>query len=155
SLAALMAPGVASAQDDTSLPEIRVIAPGPVTTPRSRPARVPVSTPAVQTPPPAPAPDPTVIDRDKVPSNTQTLTADDFQRTYTQSVTDTLMQRVPGVNTTDVQGNGFTQDLRYRGFAASPLQGTPQGIAVYMNGIRLNEAFGDTVNWDLIPTVAI
>ena len=65
------------------------------------------------------------------------------------------MQRVPGVSTTDVQGNGFVQDLRYRGFAASPLQGTPQGIAVYMNGIRVNEAFGDTVNWDLIPTNAI
>src|SRR5262249_32876551 len=43
----------------------------------------------------------------------------------------------------------------YRGFAASPLQGTPQGLAVYMQGIRINEAFGDTVNWDLIPKVAI
>src|SRR5262249_21172264 len=39
--------------------------------------------------------------------------------------------------------------------AASPLQGTPQGLAVYMQGIRVNEAFGDTVNWDLIPKVAI
>ena len=47
------------------------------------------------------------------------------------------------------------QELSYRGFAASPLQGTPQGLAVYMSGIRLNEAFGDTVNWDLIPTNAI
>src|SRR5262249_10950235 len=44
---------------------------------------------------------------------------------------------------------------RLRGFAASPLQGTPQGLAVYMQGIRVNEAFGDTVNWDLIPKVAI
>ena len=65
------------------------------------------------------------------------------------------MQRIPGVNTTDVQGNGLFQDLRYRGFSASPLQGTPQGLAVYMNGIRINEAFGDTVNWDFIPTVAV
>ena len=65
------------------------------------------------------------------------------------------MQRVPGVSPTDVQGNGFFQDLRYRGFAASPLQGTPQGIAVYVNGMRINEAFGDTVNWDLIPASAI
>jgi hypothetical protein len=55
----------------------------------------------------------------------------------------------------DVQGNEFTSDLRYRGFTASPLQGTPQGLAVYMQGIRVNEAFGDTVNWDLIPTIAI
>ena len=116
-------------QSSTALPEIHVIA----TTPLGE----------------------TGVDRDKVAASTQTLNADDFSRTYSQSVTDTLMQRVPGVSVTDVQGNGLTQDLRYRGFAASPLQGTPQGIAVYMNGIRLNEAFGDTVNWDLIPTNAI
>jgi len=24
---------------------------------------------------------------------------------------------------------------------------TPQGLAVYQNGVRINEAFGDTVNW--------
>ena len=66
-----------------------------------------------------------------------------------------LSHRVPGISLTDVQGNAFVQDLRYRGFAASPLQGTPQGIAVYQNGMRINEAFGDTVNWDLIPTNAI
>src|SRR5258708_6754636 len=64
-------------------------------------------------------------------------------------------QRIPGVTTNNVQGNEFATDLRYRGFAASPLQGTPQGLAVYMQGIRVNEAFGDTVNWDLIPKVAI
>ena len=85
----------------------------------------------------------------------QTLTADDFSRVYSPSVVETLAQRIPGVVTSDIQGNSFVQDLRYRGFAASPLQGTPQGLAVYMQGIRVNEAFGDTVNWDLIPTVAI
>ena len=95
------------------------------------------------------------FDRNKVPAMVQTLTAEDFSRVYSPNVVDTLQQRIPGVVTTDVQGNGFFQDLRYRGFAASPLQGTPQGLAVYMQGIRVNEAFGDTVNWDLIPTVAI
>jgi iron complex outermembrane receptor protein len=152
-----LAAGAAYAQDPepTTLPEVRVIATTPLST-VSRPRRVAPAAVTVRPVGTAPAPsDPALIDRDKVPSNTQTLTADDFQRTYTQSVTEALMQRVPGVSTTDVQGNGFTQDLRYRGFAASPLQGTPQGIAVYMNGIRLNEAFGDTVNWDLIPSIAI
>ena len=33
--------------------------------------------------------------------------------------------------------------------------GTPQGLAVYQSGVRINEAFGDTVNWDLIPDIAI
>jgi iron complex outermembrane receptor protein len=85
----------------------------------------------------------------------QTLAAEDFSRVYSPDATRTLEQRVPGVFISDVQGNEFTPDLRYRGFAASPLQGTPQGLAVYMQGVRVNEAFGDTVNWDLIPTIAI
>lgn len=95
------------------------------------------------------------IDRDKVPAMTHTVTADDLQRTYSPNVTDTLYQRIPGVTLSDPNGNNSQQEVRYRGFAASPLQGTPQGLAVYMNGIRINEAFGDTVNWDLIPTNAI
>ena len=85
----------------------------------------------------------------------QTLPAEDFSRTYSPNVVETFAQRIPGVTTNNVQGNEFATDLRYRGFAASPLQGTPQGLAVYMQGIRVNEAFGDTVNFDLIPKVAI
>lgn len=95
------------------------------------------------------------VDRDKVPSTVTTINAEDFQRSYSQNVTDTLFQRVPGVSLSDPNGNNSQQEIRYRGFAASPLQGTPQGLAVYMNGVRVNEAFGDTVNWDLIPTNAI
>jgi hypothetical protein len=59
------------------------------------------------------------------------------------------------VTRNDAQGNPFQPDVQVRGFAASPLLGTPQGIAVYQNGVRINEAFGDTVNWDLIPDIAI
>ncbi len=50
----------------------------------------------------------------------------------------------------------FQPDLLYRGFEAlAGALGTPQGLAVYQNGVRVNEAFGDTVNWDLIPDLAI
>src|SRR5215813_8785382 len=125
---AALATGAAQAQS-VALPEIEVIATSPLTG--------------------------AGISRDKVPAMVQTLTADEIQRNYTYSVTDALFERVPGVSTNDVQGNGFAQDLRYRGFAASPLVGTPQGLAVYLGGTRINEAFGDTVNWDLIPTNAI
>jgi iron complex outermembrane receptor protein len=132
---------------------------GPVSTSAQTPRRViateaPVSTPALSVVATTPI---TGIgfNRDKVPAMVQTLTAEDFSRANSANVVDTLNQRIPGVNLTDVQGNSFTSDLRYRGFAASPLQGTPQGLAIYMNGVRINEAFGDTVNWDLIPTVAI
>ena len=95
------------------------------------------------------------IDRDKVPALVQTLTAEDFSRSYSSNVTDTLFQHIPGVSTSDQQGNSFQTDIRYRGFVASPVPGQPQGLAVYMNGIRLNEAFGDTANFDFIPSNAI
>jgi iron complex outermembrane receptor protein len=95
------------------------------------------------------------IDRDKVPALVQTLRSEDFERTQSQNITDTLFQRLPGVSTSDQQGNSFQTDIRYRGFAASPVPGQPQGIAVYLNGVRINEAFGDTVNFDFIPTNAI
>jgi iron complex outermembrane receptor protein len=127
----------------------------------SRPApSPPAPAPAVTTPSPfqfvAPTPITGLgIDRNKVPAMVQTLPAEDFSRTYSPNVVETFVQRIPGVTTNNVQGNEFATDLRYRGFAASPVQGTPQGLAVYMQGIRVNEAFGDTVNWDLIPKVAI
>jgi iron complex outermembrane receptor protein len=95
------------------------------------------------------------IDRDNVPGTVETVTARDFEREAEFTPLKTLQQRTPGVSLNNVQGNENFQDLRYRGFAASPLQGTPQGIAVYQNGVRINEAFGDTVNWDFIPPVAI
>jgi outer membrane receptor protein involved in Fe transport len=63
--------------------------------------------------------------------------------------------RLPGVNVNEIQGNPFQPDVSYRGFAASPLLGTPQGLSVFLDGVRVNEAFGDTVNWDLIPQAAV
>jgi iron complex outermembrane receptor protein len=95
------------------------------------------------------------IDRDKVPALVQTVTADDFARSYGSHVTDTLFQRIPGMSVSDQQGNNFQTDIRYRGFVASPVPGQPQGLAVYMNGVRVNEAFGDTVNFDFVPTNAV
>jgi outer membrane receptor protein involved in Fe transport len=95
------------------------------------------------------------VDRDLIPGTIETVTARDFERRGEFTPLKTLETRTPGVNLNDVQGNENFQDLRYRGFAASPLQGTPQGIAVYQNGVRINEAFGDSVNWDFIPPVAI
>ena len=124
-----MLPASALGQSETvALPEVNVIAPSPLGG---------------------------YVDRDKVPGTVQTLTAPDFTRTESPNVTETLFQRIPGISVSDPSGNGAAQELSYRGFAASPVQGTPQGIAVYMSGIRFNEAFGDTINWDLIPTIAI
>lgn len=92
---------------------------------------------------------------EKIPAQVSTLGAPDFARTRSPNVLDALQQHIPGAVSIDTNGNPFSQDLRYRGFVASAVQGTPQGLAVYQNGIRVNEAFGDTVNFDLIPPQAI
>jgi iron complex outermembrane receptor protein len=158
----------------TALPDINVIAPAPVSSPRgsgsksastapSRPARGrSTRSQARPTQPTTPQPAATAaatesggIDRDKVPSNTQVLTSANFDHDRSPSFFDSLLQSLPGVSVSDQTGNPFQRDLNYRGFVASPVLGTPQGIAVYQNGVRINEVFGDTVNWDFIPDIAV
>jgi outer membrane cobalamin receptor len=60
-----------------------------------------------------------------------------------------------GVHVNEVQGNPFQTDVNYRGYTASPLLGTPQGLSVYMDGVRLNQPLGEVVSWDLIPQMVI
>ena len=62
---------------------------------------------------------------------------------------------MPSALISDAQGNVYQRDLQYRGFEASPVNGAAQGIAVYQNGVRINESFGDIVNWDFLPDNAI
>jgi iron complex outermembrane recepter protein len=152
----------ARAQETTTLPEVRVIATTPTPAGTRRPARPARPAPArvtERTPAPQPAapptPEPGVIDRDKVPSTTQTLTPQDFDPSKSVSVPDALNRTVPSVSINDTAVNPFQPDVQFRGFLASPTVGTPQGLAIYQNGVRINEAFGDTVNWDLIPERAI
>jgi iron complex outermembrane recepter protein len=164
-IAVLLLPSAAFAQQATStpdsaaatLPEIRVISTAPV--PPARPAARPPSTAgasaaAAETSGPAPAV-PGAVDRDKIPSNVQVLSAPDFSHTVTPDLLQSMLRALPGVALSDQTGNQFQLDLNYRGFIASPVIGTPQGIAVYQNGVRINETFGDVVNWDFIPENAI
>ena len=95
------------------------------------------------------------VDKDKIPGNIQTLRSSDLIRNGAASVLGALDQQVNGVNFNDTLADPFQPDVLFRGFEASPVLGTPQGMAVYQNGVRVNEAFGDTVNWDLIPDIAI
>lgn len=95
------------------------------------------------------------VSADQVPGQLQSLGAKALTAQSGMTVLDGLAAQGAGVTLTDTQGNAAFQDLHFHGFVASPLQGTPQGLAVYQNGMRLNEAFGDTVNWDAIPQIAI
>jgi iron complex outermembrane receptor protein len=97
----------------------------------------------------------TGIDINKVAGNPQTLSADDLARSGSPSVVSALGDQIGSVNVNDNLDNPFQPDILYRGFEASPVLGTPQGLAVYQNGVRINEAFGDAVNWDLFPDIAI
>jgi iron complex outermembrane recepter protein len=96
-----------------------------------------------------------VIDIDKIPGNVQVLSAGDLIREGSASLTGALNANLSSVNINDDLEDPFQPDILYRGFDASPVLGTPQGLAVYQNGVRINEAFGDTVNWDFFPDIAI
>ena len=95
------------------------------------------------------------IDVDKVPASVNIVDVNQIQRTQSLNIADALQKYVPGIIVSEVTGNPFQPDVQFRGFVASPVAGTPQGLAVYQNGVRINEAFGDMVHWDLIPTAAI
>jgi iron complex outermembrane receptor protein len=95
------------------------------------------------------------IDIDKVPGNVQTLSARDLNRDGSPSVISALNNQLGSVSINDDLDDPFQPDILYRGFEASPVLGTPEGLAVYQNGVRINEAFGDTLNWDLFPDAAI
>jgi outer membrane receptor protein involved in Fe transport len=90
-----------------------------------------------------------------IPSPVQTALQRDIDASGALDLADFLNRRINGVFINEMQGNPFQPDVNYRGFTASPLLGTPQGLSVYMDGVRLNQAFGDVVSWDLIPRIAI
>ena len=95
------------------------------------------------------------VDVDKIPAGINAVDATQIKRAGSLNIADALQQNVPGVNLSEVTGNPFQPNLEFRGYVASPLVGTPQGLAIYQNGVRINEAFSDSINWDLIPTAAI
>ncbi len=95
------------------------------------------------------------IPLEKVPGAVSQVSSAEIRSSGSPALEDALQQYVPGAIISDVNGNPFSTDVQYRGYTASPVEGTPQGLAVYQNGVRINEVFGDTVNWDLIPSNAI
>ncbi len=95
------------------------------------------------------------IPKDQVPSNVQTIDANRLRQTQSLNLPDALNTLMPSTAINEIQGNPYLLDVNYRGFTASPLLGTPQGLSVFMDGVRVNEPFGDVVNWDLIPRGAL
>jgi iron complex outermembrane receptor protein len=96
------------------------------------------------------------IDPDKLPGEVQSLSIESLTRARQSDMLPNLVAtELPGISLNDEQGSPFQPDFVYRGFEASPISGVAEGVAVYQNGVRLNESFGDAVNWDLVPEFAV
>lgn len=95
------------------------------------------------------------VDRAVLPYSTQRVRRPALDQAQADNMSDYLARRVPGMQVSDIQGSPFQGELSYRGFRASGLMGASQGLSVYLDGVRINEAFGDVVNWDLVPEFAL
>ncbi len=128
-VALLCAARAVSAEDSVSLGKIEIIGTAPL--------------PGLGTP------------LEQIPSNVQTFGARDLERQRTGGVAEYLNFNANSVSLNSPTGNAFQPDVSFRGFTASSLLGTPQGLSVFQDGVRINEAFADIVNWDLIPKNAV
>ena len=86
----------------------------------------------------------------QVPTNVQAITGQTIEEQQNVSLPEALEKNIGGISITNGQANPFMPDVSFRGFQGSPLLGVPQGISVFVDGVRVNSSFGDTVNWDLI-----
>lgn len=95
------------------------------------------------------------VPRDWIPAAVQTARAADIERSQALDLSAFMNRRLGSVHLNEVQGNPLQPDVSFRGYTASPLLGTQQGLSLYLDGVRLNQPFGDVVSWDLLPRSAI
>lgn len=92
---------------------------------------------------------------EKIPAVIQTVSAKQLEKAQSLSLAEYINRYLGSVSINEAQNNPLLPDIYYRGFAATPILGLPQGLSTYVNGVRFNEPFGDSVNWDLISESAI
>lgn len=86
----------------------------------------------------------------EIPASVQVITGEEIQRSQALNLQD-VMRQLPGVHLNDQQGNSYQFDLSFRGFTGSSVTGIPQGISVFVDGVRVNEPAVDEINFDLLP----
>lgn len=91
----------------------------------------------------------------QLPYSVQRVGAAEISNQQTPDLPGLMNERLGSVSLNQAQNNPLQPDLQFRGFTASPLLGLPQGVSVFQNGVRINDAFGDAVNWDLLPQSAV
>ena len=89
------------------------------------------------------------------PGHAQVADDGDIERARSVNLADFMNRRLVGVTVNEVQGSPFQVDVNYRGQRLSPTLGSAQGLSAYLDGVRINEPFGDVMNWDLLPEAAI
>jgi len=97
----------------------------------------------------------TELAKNQIAAPVQTATATDLENSGAIDLGDFLNRQLNGVFVNEMSENPFQPDVNFRGYTASPLLGTPEGISVYVDGVRQNQPFGDIVAWDLIPKDSI
>ena len=95
------------------------------------------------------------LPKSMVPANIQTVKASELGKQSGATIADYMVNNLQGVTVNEVGGNPFQLELNFRGYNATPISGNPQGLSVYIDGIRANQPFSNTVLWDLIPNFAI
>ncbi len=92
---------------------------------------------------------------DRVPGKIQTISRDQIGKKKNFSITETLNRETTGISLFNLNSSPMQNDINFRGYVGGPLLGTAQSIAVYQNGMRVNESFGEVVQWDLVPDFAV
>ena len=95
------------------------------------------------------------LPKNMVPANIQTINSNELDAQSGVSIADFMVNNLQGVTVNEVGGNPFQLELNFRGYNATPISGNPQGLSVYIDGIRANQPFSNTVLWDLIPNFSI
>ena len=91
----------------------------------------------------------------KVPANIQYASPKAINDQTGVSIADYMNNNMQGVTVTELGGNPWQPEINFRGYSSSPLLGNPQGLSTYVDGVRVNEPFGDLTLWDKIPSFAI
>ena len=92
---------------------------------------------------------------DMVPSSIQTVKSKEISEQPGVSIADYMTNNLQGVTVNEIGGNPYQTEIFFRGYNATPISGNPQGLSVYVDGVRANQPFSNTVQWDLIPDFAI
>jgi hypothetical protein len=95
------------------------------------------------------------VERESLPYPVQLVTDKALRKSGGENRAEFMTRNLTGVNVNEVSGSPLQIDVTFRGFRASPVLGSAQGISVYLDGVRVNEAFGDVINWYMLPEPAI